>query len=178
MKRALIAVVLVGLAGCSSTESEPDAGSSATIEAPAVPTSAAPSPDATTPEAIGQVTPTSEPATSEPVTQPSPTGKGDTTFCDYLASTAAAQQQVEDPDELVKIVEGAQAVAPGAVSEDLAVYVQSVKKLALTVTGSPDQAAKADAWLTRNDAAITQAETNLNSYSESVCGTPFLTGEG
>lgn len=177
MKRALIAVVLVALAGCSSGDSEPGAGSSGTVAAPTANESRAPSPAATTPSATLNPSATARPASSAPAA-PSPSGKGDVTFCDYLASSAGAAQQIEDPAELVKIVQGAQAVAPGAISEDLALYVESVKKLALTVTGSPEQAAKADAWLSRNDAAITQAETNLNSYSESVCGTPFIGGEG
>jgi hypothetical protein len=166
------------MAGCSSAESQPGAGSSATIQAPLTTETAEVSPDVTTPQDPGSPTAVSETATTEPAPQPSATGKGDATFCDYLASTSAAQQQIEDPAELVRIVEGAQAVAPGAVSEDLALYVQSVRKLALTVTGTPEQAAKADAWLTRNDSAVMQAETNLNSYSESVCGTPFIAGEG
>ena len=33
-------------------------------------------------------------------------------------------------------------------------------------------------WQARNDAAIQQAEDNLNSYSESTCGRSFITGEG
>jgi hypothetical protein len=177
MKRALMAIVLIGVAGCSSGSSEPGAGQSGTIAVPSASETTALSPAATTPSATLNPSSEARPATSAP-TPAASTGKGDTTFCDYLASTAAAQQQIEDPDELVKLVEGAQAVAPGAISEDLALYAQSVKKLALTVTGSPDQAAKADAWLSRNDAAIAQAELNLNSYSESVCGTPFLAGEG
>lgn len=177
MKRALIALVLVGVAGCSSGTSEPGAGQSGTIAVPSASQTAAPAPASTTPSATLKPSSESRPATSAPAPS-APTGKGDTTFCDYLASTAAAQQQIEDPNELVKLVAGAQAVAPGAISEDLALYAQSVKKLALTVTGSPDQAAKADAWLSRNDAAIAQAELNLNSYSESVCGTPFIAGEG
>lgn len=120
--------------------------------------------------------PTPQPTTPKPKNTTS--GPGDTTFCDYLEQTSDAAQQVEDPTQFVKLVEGAQAVAPGAIADDLALYAQSVRKLAATVTASPAEAAKADKWLSRNDAAIQQAEANLNSYSESTCGRPFITGEG
>lgn len=110
--------------------------------------------------------------------KPSATGAGDLTFCDYLQRSRDAAQQVEDPQQFVELVDGALAVAPGSIREDLALYAESVRKLATTVTGSPSQAAKADAWLSRNDAAVQQAQDNLNSYSLSTCGQPFLTGEG
>ncbi len=88
------------------------------------------------------------------------------------------QQQIEDPAAFVGLVEGAVAVAPGAIAEDAALYAESVRALATMVTGTPKQAAKADAWLTQNEDAIAAAEANLDSYSQSTCGLPFITGEG
>lgn len=177
MKRALIVVALVALAGCSSETNEPQAGTSATIEvqtptaAPSTVAPASPTPVATS---AAPVTPSA--STSSP--KPQQTGAGDVSFCDYLAKTADASQQVESPDEYVALVKGAVAVAPGAISQDVALFATSVEKLALTVTGTPAQAAKADAWLSRNEAAVQQAQDNLNSYSLSTCGQPFVTGEG
>lgn len=171
-----VLVVLLA-AGCSQSESAPEPVTSGTV---AVPTPSEPAP----------ATPTQAPATPSPVATaasptaektpeaPKATGPGDLTFCDYLEQNASAAQRVEDPTQFVELVDGALAVAPGAVRDDLALYAQSVRKLALTVTGSPAQAAKADAWLSRNDAAVQQAQDNLNSYSLSSCGQPFITGEG
>ena len=76
------------------------------------------------------------------------------------------------------MVNGALAVAPGAIRDDLVLYAQSVQKLADTVTAGPKKAAAADKWLSDNADAVAQAEANLNGYSESVCGVPFITGEG
>ena len=174
MKKTLLAAALLVLAGCSQTADEPQAGTSGSVSVP--------SPVETT---VAPTSPTLEPTTAAATptpTTPKPkdtaTGPGDTTFCDYLEKTADAAQQVEDPAQFVKLVQGAQAVAPGAISDDLALYALSVRKLAQTVTGTPAEAAKADKWLSRNDAAIQQAEDNLNSYSESTCGRSFITGEG
>ena len=69
-------------------------------------------------------------------------------------------------------------MAPGAIAEDAALYAESVRALATTVTGSPKKAAQADAWLSENEDAIAAAEANLDSYSQSTCGLPFITGEG
>jgi hypothetical protein len=174
-KTAAFALVLLALAGCSQTDDEPQAGSSGTVavESPTIRPSAPPTQTPTT----APVSPTApKPTTPQPAATSN--GPGETTFCDYLEQTAGAQQQVEDPAQFVKLVKGAQAVAPGAIADDLALYAQSVQKLADTVTADAQTAAKADRWLARNEAAITQAEANLNSYSESTCGRPFITGEG
>jgi len=172
MKRAgLVIAVAVLLAGCSqNTTTEPPAPSEVTASQ----STPAPSPTSQPPtQAV--TTPVATPTATKPATNPPP---GTDAFCAYLKKTAGAQQRVEDPQQFVDLVEGALAVAPGAIQEDLALYVQSVRKLALTVTGSPDEAAKADAWLTRNEDTINQAQANLDAYSESTCGRPFITGEG
>jgi hypothetical protein len=169
-----VLVALLTLAGCSQGSDTPEAQSSGTVgvTSPASPT---PTP---TPTTAGPTTATPSAAATTRTPKPQSSGPGDLTFCEYLEKTADAQQQVEDPAQFVALVEGAQAVAPGAIADDLALYVQSVRKLALTVTGTPAEAAKADKWLSRNDAAVQQAQANLNSYSESTCGRPFITGEG
>lgn len=157
-----LAAVVV-LAGCSQTQSSPQASTTPTSVITGEPTPSAPSPRVTK-----SVTATPSATRIVPSTE---------AFCDYLEQTAEAQQTVEDPQAYVRLVTGAQAVAPGAISDDLALYAQSAKKLAVTVTGSPEEAAKADAWLTRNEAAVGQAEANLNAYAESTCGRPFVAGE-
>ncbi|MFN8184368.1 MAG: hypothetical protein U0R23_08105 [Candidatus Nanopelagicales bacterium] len=172
MKRAgLLIVAAVVIAGCSQNTTSPPPDSpepSVALSTPAPsPTSVAPTQAATTPAAT--------PTQTKPPATPAP---GTDAFCAYLKKTAGAQQRVEDPQQFVDLVDGALAVAPGAIQEDLALYAQSVRKLALTVTGSPAEAAKADAWLTRNEDAINQAEANLDAYSQSTCGRPFITGEG
>lgn len=171
--RRLAALVVITLAvtGCSQTGSSPEPGISETIAT-----------------AEATATPSVEPATPEPTTAaPSPsatatkkkqTKPGTTSFCKYLKQSYGAQQSVEDPEQFVQLVNGALAVAPGAIQEDLALYAESVQKLADTVTAGPKKAAAADAWLSENEDAIRQAEANLNAYSESVCGLPFITGEG
>ncbi len=176
MKRAAIVLALLALVGCSSSDGEPDAGSSGTV---AVATPSAPTRAATPTEQP------STPATTAPATQPASktpkpavSGAGDLTFCDYLAQNADAAQLVESPEQFVELVQGALAVAPGSIRDDLSLYALSVQKLATTVTGSPAEARRADAWLSRNDAAVQQAQDNLNSYSLSTCGQPFITGEG
>jgi hypothetical protein len=169
----LIAVtaVALALAGCTQTDSAPEPAISQTIAA-----SDAPSPvESPTPQATTK-SPSQEPTTPAPT--PKATKPGTTSFCKYLKQTAGAQQQVEDPAQFVALVNGALAVAPGAIQEDLALYAESVQKLADTVTAGPKKAARADQWLSENEDAIDQAEANLNAYSESVCGQPFITGEG
>lgn len=173
MKRILLVIALVALAGCSQND-EPKAEITGSVAAPS-PVETTEEPSTPTPT---QTTAAPAPTATTPKPKNTSTGHGDATFCDYLAKSADAAQQVEDPAQFVALVEGAQAVAPGAIADDLALYVQSVRKLALTVTGSAAEAAKADKWLSRNDAAVQQAEANLNSYSESTCGQPFITGQG
>lgn len=168
--RALLGTLALALAlaGCSQTESAPEPVDSATI--PVAPTRA-------------EDSPTPAPTTAAP-TSPAPVSKspagssGDDAFCAYLEESSGAAQQVEDPAAFVALVEGAQAVAPGAIEEDLALYAESVRKLAILVTGSQKQAAKADAWLAENEDVVAAAEANVNTYSQSVCGVPFITGEG
>ena len=171
MKRAgLVILTAVVLAGCSQNTASPPVPS----DTPATRSTPAPSPTTQAPtQAV--TTPAATPTATKRSTTPAP---GTDAFCSYLKKTAGAQQRVEDPQQFVDLVEGALAVAPGAIQEDLALYAQSVRKLAVTVTGSPDEAAKADAWLTRNEDAINQAEVNLDAYSQSTCGRPFITGEG
>lgn len=172
MKRAgLVIVAAVLLAGCSQNTTSPPAQQSESSVAQSTP---APSPTSAAPTQA-TTTPAATPTATKRSTTPAP---GTDAFCAYIKKTAGAQQRVEDPQQFVDLVEGALAVAPGAIQEDLALYVESVRKLALTVTGSPDEAAKADAWLTRNEDAIAQAEVNLDAYSQSTCGRPFITGEG
>lgn len=171
MKRIIVAVALLALAGCGQGD-QPSAESSAVVESPTV----AESSSAPTPSVTQSVAPTPSVTSAKPT--PTTEGPGDESFCGYLEKTADAQQQVEDPAQFVALVEGAQAVAPGAISEDLALYVTSVRKLAATVTGSEEEMMRADRWLTRNEAAVAQAEANLNSYTESTCGRPFILGEG
>ncbi len=169
--KALIGLLLCAgfLAGCSQTESAPEPVDTGTVsEAPA---SESPTPEPSTP--VAATSPTVKPSKS-----PEQPKAADTTFCAYLKKTSGAAQQVEDPTQFVALVEGARAVAPGAIEEDLALYAESVRKLALTVTGSPAQAARADAWLADNEDVISAAEANVNNYSLSVCGQPFITGEG
>ena len=176
MKRAAIVLALIALAGCSSSDGEPDAGSSGTVAVatPSPPTQAAtPTEQPSTPATTA---PATQPATKTP--KPAVSGAGDLTFCDYLAQNADTAQLVESPEQFVELVQGALAVAPGSIRDDLSLYAQSVEKLATTVTGPPVAARKADAWLSRNDAAVQQAQDNLNSYSLSTCGQPFITGEG
>lgn len=174
MKKAMVVVSLLLLAGCGQSGDEPNAGSSGSVRVPdevtASPTVA--------PTKTRSASPSAVTTTRQPKPTPTASGPGDLSFCDYLEKTADAQQQVEDPGQFVTLVEGALAVAPGAIADDLALYAASVRKLAATVTAPPDEARKADRWLTRNDAAVQQAQANLNSYSESTCGRPFITGEG
>lgn len=156
-----LSLVLV-LAGCSQTQTstEPTASPAQSTPAPSTP--------APTQSAAPTSSPTAEPTPSAPSTE---------AFCNYLEDTAEAQQSIEDPAAYVQLIAGAQEFAPGAISDDLALYVTSTKKLALTITGTPEEAQKADAWLTRNEAAVEQAEANLNAYTESTCGRPFTIGE-
>ena len=173
MKRAavLIAVAAV-LVGCSQDNASPQPQDSETI---------AVSPEPTEPSAISSPTavPTTTTAAPSPTaTKTKKTQTGADAFCTYLEQTQGAQQQIEDPAQFVELVEGAAAVAPGAIAEDAALYVESVRALATTVTGSPKKAAQADAWLSENEDAIAAAEANLDSYSQSTCGLPFITGEG
>lgn len=171
MKRSALLTVLiagVALAGCSQsqTASEPSASVSVPKPKPSMTTAA----------------PTTAPATTAAPTSAAPTQSassavpGDKAFCNYLKKTQGAQQIVEDPTQYVALVEGAAALAPGAIAEDAALYAESARKLAVTVTGSQSQAAKADQWLSENSDAVDQAEANLNSYAESTCGVPFISG--
>lgn len=178
MKRVVLTLTLIALAGCSSSGSEPDAGSSGTVAVESATPSAPELSQSPTelPSAPVTTAPATQPATKTP--KPVATGAGDVTFCDYLAQNADAAQLVESPEQFVELVQGALAVAPGSIRDDLSLYADSVEKLATTVTGSAAEAKKADAWLSRNDAAVQQAQDNLNSYSLSTCGQPFITGEG
>lgn len=153
------------LAGCSQaqTTTQPPATPAQSTPAPSTPAPSTPAPTQSA-AASGSSTPTPEAPSTE-------------AFCDYLEDTAEAQQSIEDPTAYVQLIAGAQAVAPGSISDDLALYVTSTEKLALTITGTPEQAAKADAWLTRNEAAVEQAQANLDAYTESTCGRPFTIGE-
>lgn len=170
MKHAgLLVVAAVILAGCSQEQSAPPPQVSDTV------TTQAPTP-AGSPQPASQPPATSR--TSPSATVPTTAKPGVSAFCKYLKKTAGAQQQVEDPAQFVALVNGALAVAPGAIREDLVLYAQSVQKLADTVTAGPKKAAAADKWLSDNADAVAQAEANLNGYSESVCGVPFITGEG
>lgn len=172
MKRASALIVLaIALAGCSQTDSAPEPEISPTVA------TQAPSPEPSASTEAPSATPTTAAATP---TRASATATQASTaaFCAYLKKTAGAQQQVEDPSQFVDLVNGALAVAPGAIREDLALYAESVQKLADTVTAPPKKAAKADQWLSDNEDAINQAEANLEAYSESACGRPFITGEG
>ena len=172
MKRAVVLVAVVTvLVGCSQDSASPQPEDSATISVSPEPT---------------QPSPVTSPTTQAPTSAaPSPTATktkkpqpGADAFCTYLEQTQGAQQQIEDPAQFVELVEGAAAVAPGAIAEDAALYAESVRALATTVTGSAKQAAKADAWLSENEDAFAAAEANLDSYSQSTCGLPFITGEG
>jgi hypothetical protein len=169
MKALLGALLLAAaLAGCSQTESPPEPVDSATV-----PTATAT--EATTPPPAPT---TAAPTSAAPVPESPAGSSGDDALCAYLKKSSKAAQQVEDPAAFVALVEGAQAVAPGAIEEDLALYAESVRKLAILVTGSPKQAAKADAWLAENEDVVAGAEANVDNYSQSVCGRPFITGEG
>lgn len=175
MRRLVVAtVLLLAVAGCSETESAPAPEPS---ESAASPTAmATPTP----------VTPTSEPTGSSPASQtptaprpePTATRAGTSAFCDYLEQTSGQQQQVEEPSQFVALVEGAAAVAPASIAEDIALYVESVRKLAETVTAAPKKAERANQWLSDNEVAVAQAEANLDSYTQSACGRPFIAGEG
>lgn len=172
MKRAsALIVLLVALAGCSQTDSAPEPTASESV------VTQSPSPEPTATSEAPTVTPTSA-APSPTQASATATQASTSAFCAYLKKTAGAQQQVEDPSQFVALVNGALAVAPGAIQEDLALYAESVQKLADSVTAPPAKAAKADQWLSDNEDAIDQAEANLNAYSESACGRPFITGEG
>jgi hypothetical protein len=102
---------------------------------------------------------------------------GDEALCDYLEGTATEQQQVEDPRDFVELVENAAELAPGAIAEDARLFAQSADKLATAITGTAEQAEAANRWLERNAERIDQAQVNLDAYTESVCGRPFITGE-
>lgn len=168
----VISVLTLAVAGCSQTESAPES-----TMTPVSPTAAA---------TATQATPTSEPTSATATTQapmtpapkPTATRAGTSAFCDYLKQTSGQQQQVEDPSQFVALVEGAAAVAPAAIAEDIALYVESVRKLAETVTSGPKKADRANQWLSDNETAVAQAEANLDSYTQSVCGRAFIAGEG
>lgn len=178
MKRpVLVLAVLAALAACtSSTESEEPTPtvSESQVASPTISVS----PETTAPPSSPASTPTPTPTPTPTATSGATSGAGDEAFCDYLERTAGAQQTVEGPEQYVALVAGAQAVAPGAIADDLALYVTSARKLALTITGSASEAEKAQKWLNRNAEAVNTAEANLNGYAESTCGRPFLTGEG
>lgn len=164
---SVLVVAAVILAGCSQPDSAPEPEISETVATQdASPVESA--------EPATQAPPSSRPSRSA---APATAKPGTSAFCKYLKQTAGAQQQVEDPVQFVELVNGALAVAPGAIQEDLALYAQSVQKLADTVMAGPKKAAAADEWLSENEDAVAQAEANLNGYSESVCGVPFITGE-
>lgn len=172
MKRSVIilaAVAAVTLGGCSQsqTSSQPSASPEVTSEQP----------ETSMPTSTTSTTPSGSATSSKAPTQPADNVPNDKNFCAYLKKTQGAQQQVEDPAQFVTLVQGAAMLAPGAISEDAALYAESAQQLALTVTGTPKEAAKADKWLTANQAAVDQAEANLNSYAESTCGVPFIAGE-
>ena len=172
MKRAAgLSAAAAVLVGCSQDNASPQPQDSQTI---------AVSPEPTEPSVITSPTavPTTTAAPSPTATKTKKSQPGADAFCTYLEQTQGAQQQIEDPAQFVELVEGAAAVAPGAIAEDAALYVESVRALATTVTGSPKKAAQADAWLSENEDAIAAAEANLDSYSQSTCGLPFITGEG
>jgi hypothetical protein len=174
VKRAgALVIAFVALAGCSQTDSAPEPTPSETF------VTQSPSPEPTATSEAPTVTPTSAtPSPTRASASATATQASTAAFCAYLKKTAGAQQQVEDPSQFVALVNGALAVAPGAIQEDLTLYAESVQKLADSVTASPKKAAKADQWLSDNEDAIAQAEANLNAYSESSCGRPFITGEG
>jgi hypothetical protein len=171
MRRAavLIAVAML-VAGCSQDTTSPDPQDSGTVSVTPAPTEPASPTPTTVPSSQMPPSPT---ATKTKKSQP-----GADAFCDYLDQTQGAQQQIEDPAQFVALVEGAVEVAPGAIAEDAALYAESVRALAATVTGSPKEARTADAWLSENEDAIAAAQANLDSYSLSTCGLPFITGEG
>ncbi|MEZ5185579.1 MAG: hypothetical protein R2720_07520 [Candidatus Nanopelagicales bacterium] len=172
MKRMALAVILaIGLAGCSQTDTAtPPTSPAATPSVSETPMES--------PAPTQSPSPTRTTAKPETTDTPKPSGPATNSFCAYLKKTSGAQQQVEDPSQFVALVNGALAVAPGAIAEDLALYAESVQKLADTVTAGPKKAAAADKWLTQNEAAVSAAEENVNNYSLSVCGQPFITGEG
>lgn len=165
---AATALVLLSACSQSQTSSQPSASPMATTAMPepsmSEPSTGAASPDNT---ATGSAVP------SQSVTAP----PSDKAFCNYLKKTQGAQQLVEDPDQYVALVQGAAQLAPGSIAEDAALYAESARQLALTVTGDAKESAKADKWLNANQGAIDQAEANLNSYAESTCGVPFISGE-
>lgn len=174
--RAMLAgaMVVLGLTGCAQTQSDPTPSPTIPSASPILPS------PTSTPSAPATPT-TAAPATSSatrPAPEPTATSAGVAAFCDYLEETSGQQQQVEDPSQFVALVEGAVAVAPGAIAEDIAIYAESVRKLAQTVTAGPKQAARANQWLSDNEAAVAAAEANLDNYTQSVCGRPFITGEG
>ena len=172
MKRAAVLIAAAAvLVGCSLDNASPQPLDSQTIAVSPEPTEPSVS---TAPTAV----PTTTAAPSPTATKTKKSQPGADAFCTYLEQTQGAQQQIEDPAQFVELVEGAAAVAPGAIAEDAALYVESVRALATTVTGSPKKAAQADAWLSENEDAIAAAEANLDSYSQSTCGLPFITGEG
>jgi hypothetical protein len=118
---------------------------------------------------------TAVPTTGAP--EPAATRAGTSAFCDYLDKTSGQQQQVEEPSQFVELVEGAAAVAPAAIAEDMALYLESVRRLAETVTAAPRKSERANQWLSDNEAAISAAEANVDTYTQSVCGRPFIAGE-
>ena len=166
------AIVVLGLAGCTQTQSDPTPPTTVPSASPSLQS------PASTPSAPATPTTPATTSATKPSPKPTATGAGVTAFCDYLEKTSGQQQQVEDPSQFVALVEGAVAVAPGAIAEDIAIYAESVRKLAQTVTAGPKQAARANQWLSDNEAAIAAAEANLDNYTQSVCGRPFFTGEG
>ncbi len=170
MRRVVVMVAAaVVLAGCSQDNSSPQPQDTGTVSVSPQPTQ---SPTTASPTTQAPTSAAPKPAKTKNA-QP-----GTDAFCTYLEQTQGAQQQVEDPAQFVELVEGAAAVAPGAIAEDAALFAESVRALATTITGSAKQAAKADAWLSENEDAIAAAEANLDSYSQSTCGLPFITGEG
>lgn len=162
-----VTVAVVALAGCSQSQTSTQSEATPTVQkSKAAPTTASP---VETSQAPTSAAPTSAAPTATQSAIP-----GDKAFCAYLKKTQGAQQIVEDPDQYVALVQGAAALAPGSIAEDAALYAESARQLALTVTGSAKEASKADKWLTANQAAVDQAEANLNSYAESTCGLPFI----
>ena len=152
MKSAAVLIAAAAvLVGCSQDNASPQPQDSQTI---------AVSPEPTEPSVITSPTavPTTTAAPSPTATKTKKSQPGADAFCTYLEQTQGAQQQIEDPAQFVELVEGAAAVAPGAIAEDAALYVESVRALATALSAC---------WLAVNTAlkAVTAGSGRLDCTS-------------
>ena len=94
------AIVVLGLAGCTQTQSDPTPPTTVPSASPSLQS------PARYPQCSSHAHDSGHHECDETVTQTHCDRCGVTAFCDYLEKTSGQQQQVEDPSQFVALVEG------------------------------------------------------------------------